>query len=288
MTVCKNIYLTLLAGLLWGACANLEAPQPTYVEIAPFEVNAPGGAKRHKITEGWLYVNNELLGGYTLPARVPVLASGNQSALVFPGVKVNGISNTPGIYPFLERYETTLNFSGDNIIPIQPATRYVTNANAPWAERGTFDLGSGIGLNNRDSDPGNSFIISSENAFEGKHLLLRVTEDHPLMEVATEFLTLPTDGGRQIWLELHYANNAPFQLWLIGQRSGVETTRLMYTFNVSEEWNKIYLNITDFAAVLQQNSYALLFRALLPRNEQGAYAQPNADIRIDNVSIVHF
>lgn len=266
----------------------MEALEPAYVEIAPFEVDAPGGVKRQKITDGWLYVNNELLGGFTLPARVPVLATGRQSVLVFPGVKVNGIANTPGIYPFLARYETETDFSGGGTISIRPVTNYVSNANAPWAERGTFDLGAGIGLNNRDGDPDNSFEIGTDNAFEGKHLLLRVNKDHPLMEVATEFLALPTDGGRQIWLELNYLNNAPFQLWIIGERLGVETTRLVYTFNNATQWNKIYLNITDFVAFLQQDRYALLFRALLPRNEQGEFSQPDADIRIDNVSIVHF
>ena len=72
-------------------CKDAPEQIPAYLYIKPFTVNAQGDASWHKVTEGWLYVNGDYLGSYTLPATVPILADGQSEVWLYPGVKKNGI-----------------------------------------------------------------------------------------------------------------------------------------------------------------------------------------------------
>lgn len=69
----KQYLLWLAVVLLIGSCKNEEEALPAYLKIEPFTVDALGGAGWQKITDGWLYVNDKFLGGYSLPATVPFL-----------------------------------------------------------------------------------------------------------------------------------------------------------------------------------------------------------------------
>ncbi|MEO6759128.1 MAG: hypothetical protein ABIO24_06715, partial [Saprospiraceae bacterium] len=140
----KFIYGTcsVLFVVLWG-CKDQPEAIPAYLEIKPFVVNAEGGAGWQKITEGYVYVNREYLGAYSLPASVPVLAEGSSLVFVYPGVKKNGIVATPDIYPFLLRHEQTVDLTGGQSTSIQPVTSYDPDDKFSWnLDRTTFDGGS--------------------------------------------------------------------------------------------------------------------------------------------------
>ncbi len=77
-----------------------------------------------KITDGWLYVDGEYLGAYTLPAIVPVLAEGENEVILFPGVKENGIEATPNIYPYLTQFAKHYTLNAGQTTAVQPVTDY--------------------------------------------------------------------------------------------------------------------------------------------------------------------
>ena len=275
-----------------GSCTDKAEQIPAYIRIQPFVVNAGGDADWHKITDGWLYVNGEYLGAYTLPATVPVLAEGDAEIQLFPGVKENGITATPNIYPFLTRYVQTLNLVPAETRDFQPSTEYDPNAVFPWSvERGAFDGGSNILLENRDGDPDNTFVLTTDGAFAGKCILMQVDTDHPIMEVVTEPTTLPATYEREVWLELHYRNDVPFFLYLSGKINGVDSNYPVFQFNPSTDgdWNKTYLNLTDaLIALTDATEYRLLFRLGLPVDETGKISADQGEIRLDNLRLVHF
>lgn len=282
------VVLLLLSVSLF-ACSDTSEPIPAYLRIEPFTVNAPGGAAWQKVTEGWLYVNGELLGAYTLPATVPVLAEGESEVLLFPGVKENGILQTPAIYPFLTRFEQTYTLTPPQITPVQPLTAYDDDAVFVWdLARTTFDSES-IPLENRDSDPATGFELVSAGAFSGRSVRMAVDTAHRLIEIATNAQVLPTSGGQQVWLEMHYKNDIPFSVWLLGARAGAgEVAIPVYQFNISEDWNKIYFNITGFVANNQQDNYRLFFQTRLPQNTDGSFPALNGAVFLDNLRLIHF
>lgn len=279
----------LIALVLFSGCKDDPEPIPAYVHIEPFSVNELGGAGWQKITEGWLYVNNELIGGYTLPATVPVLAEGQSQIEIFPGVKENGLKQTPSVYPYLVSYQTTSNLSPSQTTNIQPVTQYGPNTVFPWSvDRATFD-NSSIVLENRDGDTSNTYILTTQGAFEGRSVLLAVDTAHTIMEVATEEVSdLPVTNAQPVWLEMHYRNDVPFELWVLGsQGNSNETARAVYQFAPSETWNKIYFNLTDYLIALSQDRYRLFFRVGLPRDGSGQALQNTGAVFIDNLRLVH-
>lgn len=287
----KQYILWLLLVLLISSCKNEEEALPAYLKIEPFTVDALGGAGWQKITDGWLYVNDEFLGGYSLPATVPVLADGNVTIELYPGVKENGIVQTPGLYPFLEPYKTTLTLNPAQTTSLKPNTKYFPEAIFPWSvERASFNSTS-IVLENRDGDTATTFIITPDGAFEGRSVYLGVDTAHSVIEIATEMVeNLPSTGGRQVWLEMHHRNDIPFELWLLGSdgNNSNELAQPIYQFLPTEDWNKIYFNLTEFLVSLQQVNYRLFFRVALQNGSSGTPDQTSGNVYLDNIRLVHF
>ncbi len=290
----KHIYYCLGAfSLIFSACKDQPEAIPAYLQLQPFTVNAPGGAAFQKITDGWLYVNGEFLGAYTLPAKVPVLAEGQSEVWVFPGVKKNGLLVTPDLYSFMVRHDQDYNLTPGQTTEVKPVTQYDDNTQYAWdLTRSTFDGIGTILLENRDTDAGKNFQVTENGAFggTGRCLLMEVDTAHALMEIVTEQVELPNQGAKQTWLELHYKNDIPFELWVLGSdgTQSNELSQAVYQFNVSEDWNKIYFNLTEFVVALQQTKYRLFFRAQLPKDNTGKYTKDKAAVRLDNLRLLHF
>lgn len=283
--------LLILPLLALAACKDDPEQIPVYLHIEPFIVNAEGGAAWQEITEGWIYVNGEFLGAYHLPANAPILAEGDSEILVYPGVKENGITSTPNIYPFLTRYSVQKDLVAGQTVAIQPQTSYDNATVFPWAlNRTSFDGGSAIALENRDSDPDNTFKISTNGAFSGNSVRLEVDTAHSLMQVATEAVALPATYENPVWLELNYACDIPFTMYLIGQSGGQnEIEQPLYAFSSTDgQWNKIYINLADFLISLNQEEYRLYFYVSLPRNDQNQFTQNTGVVRLDNIRLTHF
>jgi len=285
-----KLWCLLVPALAFYSCKDQPEQIPAYLRLEPFTVNAPGGAGWQKITDGWLYVNGEFLGAYTLPATVPVLAEGDSDIWLFPGVKENGILETPNIYDFLERFSQKKNLSPAQTTLIQPETRYKTDAIFAWAaDRTSFDGPSSLVLENRDTDTSNTFELTSVGAFAGLSVKIAVNKDHPTLEIITEQADLPVNGNQQVWLELHYRNDVPFVLYLIGTTgSSPETILPIYRFNAVENWNKVYMNLTQFMVQSGEAKHRLLFQTLLPRGSDGNYTKDAGTVYLDNIKLVHF
>lgn len=284
----KSLFFIASLSPLLFACKDEAEPIPAYLDLQPFEVASPGGAAWHKVTDGWLYVNGEFLGAYTLPAKVPVLAEGESEILLFPGVKENGILATPNIYPYLTKYDKKYILEAAQTTTVKPVTAYDSKAIFAFGSgRGDFDGGSNIGLENRDSDDALNVKITAEGAFAGQCLLMQVDTAHPVMDVATEKMKeLPITGAPEVWLEMHYKNDVPFFLYLLG--GAEEVSQRIFQFNLSENWNKIYINLTEPITNTAKSEQRLYFRLSLPKNDAGKYSQPSGNVWIDNIRVLHY
>lgn len=273
------------------ACKDQTEQIPAYLHLKQFTVNAQGDASWHKLTEGWLYVNGEYLGSYTLPATVPVLADSLSTVWLYPGVKENGIFATPNIYPILQRWESkTVNLVAGQTTEVQPSTIYEPAAKFPLGiGRGNFDGGSSIVFDNKDSDPTTAYSLTSDGAFAGQCVLMEVDTAHSLIEIAAEeMLGIPITGSPEVWVELHYKCDMPFFLYLLyTNNNGSEASVPVFQFNNSEDWNKIYINLTNSLTQTQGSKYRLFLRVGLPKNDFGQFSQLKGTVRLDNIRVGH-
>lgn len=290
----RGITILLLAAAL--ASCNLINPEeevPAYLYLQPFQLqtNTAGqGTASEKITEAWLSVDGEFLGAYTLPALVPVLQTGDREITLQPGIRDNGISSTPEIYPFYDIYRTTVTLERNEVDTLRPRTEYTDRTKFAFID--DFDRSVTIFRDIRIGTPDNELRAVEDMVFEGQVSgRIRLDQDHPAVELATipRFRNL-TENSPYLYLEVNYKSQVPVVFGIVGYNdggTGLGTALFESGFREREDWNKIYLNLSPLLAENNFDEYQIALQALLPQ-EGGAFTREEAFIWLDNIKLVHF
>lgn len=285
----KYYLLVLFSVLLFTTCdiINPDEDIPAYIYIDQFELTTSisEGSNSHKITDAWIFVGSEFVGVFELPARVPVLASGEQNLLIQAGIKENGIGLTPIVYPYYEWFESTINLTPGQIDTIRPTTTYRDNVFFAYVE--DFE-GSHFITDDMDGDSETAIVPVTDGGFEGRAGRIFLDQDHPTIQVGTSrFSDLPISEANPVFMELDYKTEVVMQFGLRGYDAvGIGASAYDPGVNVKTEWNKIYINFSQLLALSQLEEYQFLFAAGLPI-ENGNFTLDNAEIFIDNVKILY-
>ena len=224
------------------------------------------------------------MGSYTLPAEVPVITSGESEIIVFPGIRANGIKSTPDIYPFYAEYRLEQNLTPGKRYEINPTTTYIDNAKFSFIE--PFE-GTNILVTEEDGNPMTKVVLDENVVFEGNSSArLTVSKENEDLEVfsITKYGDIPLDG-RPVYIELNYKNDAPFTMGLVGSENGNSSfPNYFYIFKPQEDWNKIYIDLTEQIKVSGFPNYQIAFQVLQPPNAE----QESHSVYMDNLKLVHF
>lgn len=98
-----------LSFLLLG-CEKAKAPAYLHIPEWNFQSKPGEGTGSQKITELWVYQNEQLLGIYSTPANIPIIDLNRSKIQILPGIKNNGLSDSRIRYPFFQTLDTTLSF----------------------------------------------------------------------------------------------------------------------------------------------------------------------------------
>lgn len=282
-----NFYLLAIALLFFIRCDVEDEPVPAYVHVKPITVftnsGSQGTSTDPQLKDVWVTLEQEgFLGAYELPATFPLLANGPTKIFLDAGIKVNGIKNTPDIYPFLARYEITTDLVPSETDTIQAVVQYDPRVQFAYLE----DFDGGNTLNVTFDSVANIVSTSSSGAFEGKSASFTLNTSTTRFEVSTSpRLELPKEG-RTVFLEMHYKNEGLLEVGLVGYRSSSTSPNKIYFFalNPRDDWNKVYVDLT--AELINSApdivEFQLLFGAQLP---DGA---SSSSYFIDNLKILHF
>lgn len=288
-TIYKIYLFTLILLPISCDLINPEETIPAYIYVTPFQLNTSGnqGTNSSKITEAWLMVNGDFLGAYTLPALIPILATGEQTITLEAGIKDNGIAATPEIYPFYQAFTAKVDLRANEVDTLRPVISYRSEAKFAFIE--PFENAGQVFRDLRAGTDFNRIQIVSEGAFEGQSALIRLNKDNPAVELATvnNFRDL-TSKGIRVYLEVDYKSEAPVIFGVQGFKNGLPGTAIFDPgFLPSDNWNKIYFNISPLVAGGDFDEYKILFQSILPNNN-GVFTQNNANVWLDNIKLVHF
>ena len=277
--------LTLFGILcLLNACdiVNPEEALPAYLKIENFDFSTTPqqGTASEQITDVWVFVNDLSLGVYELPATIPSLAVGNQDVTVFPVIRENGVRSTPIIYPFYQRFETTLDLKIGETVTIQPSTSYVNNAVFELIEE--FDGGGHL---LKGGNPTAVQIID-----EVGQILLGDEESVEFTSSGT-FVDLPTSNGLAVFLELEYQTNVEFEIGLVGIDPNATNPINATVYNVVlcpiNRWNKVYINLQAVLEISQLPGYKLAFRVSTDNTADCESVSNGApEVLIDNLKFI--
>jgi hypothetical protein len=289
-------YIFLLVIVVVSGCKKIypDPDIPSYIYLSEFtyEANAAvdtSGSKSSSIENVWVYANNQFIGAFVLPAKIPILEKGNVSLSIRPGIKQNGIANTRISYPFYKPFTDTLELYPDSVTPITLKTSYFDYIKLPfneYFEKNTINFEqytSGVGVKiKRSSTMSKDYCEGTDS---GEILL---TGKDSLFDIqSTRSFLLPI-GGREVYLEINFKSPIPFDFGLVSTSFTGTTKSVIYTFNPSYDdngvliWKKIYI---DMAPVITQNSSATGHRIYF-KGSQSSTAAP-ARIFLDNIKVVH-
>lgn len=301
-TVIFILAVSFLA-VLFSSCKKFEGGQtvPAYIRIDTLGLScdySTYGANTHAFIDAWVYVDDNVVGCFELPATIPVLKEGFHKVSVYPGIARDGIKDLRAPYPFMAPVEySSVNLVRDSVVNLFPIFNYYPNGDnlhVRWKE--DFDAGM-ISIQSTSQSDTNLFRVGGplawhdpdgvHSTYSGKVVL---TSDTMQFCIATneEFKDLPTTGAACM-LEMDYKcsdtcavglfymlNYTVTQLQIIRLRptgtSGVEP----------ERWNKIYINLGPYLVDNEDAEYFKLYiSSWYDRNDGPQY------FYYDNLKIIY-
>jgi len=279
-----RFYTLFILGFLFSCdIINPEEEIPSFIEIENFELTAtPGtGSNSHNITEGWVYVDNVLIGAYSPDKPFPVLFAGSHEILVDPGIHENGISLNPSLYPYYTRYATTVDLVPGEVTKISPVFEYRDNIDFLFIEE--FDAQTLFTID-RDLNENTNIAFETVGALEGVSAKIVLDEDNPIVNIATsEVFDLPTTGGFKTFLEINFKTDVPIAIGLLTSDDFGNIKQLYGNgLNTTPEWKKVYINLQEIVINNPTPPYQVGFGATLPDGFE------QATIMLDNIKLLHF
>ena len=278
-----------------SSCDKFEGDQtiPSYIAIDSLGFDAADdiqGSSNQKIIDAWIYVDDNIIGGFELPARVPVLVNGIHKLEVRGGIMLNGIPETRAPNPcWKPMIINAYNFTPDSISRFYNVTTYYENCSFVWMED-FEDASLAIkGSNNSDSGIVRTYPAGAPEAliedFSQYSGISYLDADHPdlqLVSVSGSDEGYVFDRGDFIFLELNYKNTIPVVVGLyITLTDNTVEERSFLIISPSDEWNKIYVNFTPIVnETTDARDYTVYLEASLPDGTEDAV------IVLDNIKLV--
>lgn len=256
---------------------------PSYVQIdsIAFSVIGSQGSADQNLVDAWVYIDGENAGVYELPCTFPVLKNGNVDIQIFPGIKLNGISATRGIYPFVNSYSISATLQQDSVLHVQPTSTYASNLEFEIIE--DFESGgllfSGSTLSDTSIDRTNDPLDVFEGSYSG---IIELDETRPLADIKSiDAFALP-QGGAYNFIELNFKTDVETAVGVIANVGSQSIYHAVMVLNPTDVWKKIYINISPVVnRESQASSFFIFFRAELPDDAT------TATVYLDNIKLIH-
>lgn len=290
----KSTFFTFImlavVAVAFSSCRKFQGSQtvPAYIHIDSITVNCDYfvyGANTSKITDAWVYVDDDAIGCFELPATFPILKQGPHKVTIYGGIKKDGISAARSPYPFYKPlvYEN-LNLVEDSIVNLQPVLNYYPigeGVEKGWME--DFETANTL-LPVEGSDTsiirvsGSEVWHSANSFYSGK---IALPPDSLDFAVATDEFTFHADYLQYCMLEMDYNCNDAFFVGVMYYKNyqlvkhpllHIQPTDTVNA--VPQRWNKIYVNI---GPVMNENVTASYFKIYLTSDlsVDPIYGQPD-------------
>ena len=229
------------------SCEKFSGDQtiPAYLAIDSIYLSTDyysEGTSSQRITDAWVYIDDEFLGAYELPAKLPVLKSGKHNVKIYPGIKRNGIAATRVSYEFYSPVIKILPFGLDSITRTGVLrTTYQATTLFSWKE----DM-EDVSLT-LDTTQGSLAYIQRTAAgspltFEGNHSGMVVLDSiHDFFECETH-LEYPIPAA-PVFLEMNFNTSNTMVVGVFSYGSTVLYQTPIITLNPTNgQWKKIYID----------------------------------------------
>lgn len=277
------LFATILMASASCDLINPEEQIPAFIRIDSIGlVTTQGeGTEMENFVDAWVFENEKLVGIYELPATVPVLKDGPADIRIRAGIKLNGQVATRIPWLFCRDFQNQVNLFSDSIIHLNPTLSYQNWVNFKWLE--DFD-GAGNSVSLSNNSQGSIERVFEPEAFDGRSLKISLSPEETIVECRRGGEPLPLPGqGTPVMLEMTYRCNNRFVVGLFSTEPGGTIQQSIIVLNPKEEWNHIYINLTD-AIGANPNFFQHQPFIGFVRDED---VEGEAYVYLDNIRLIH-
>ena len=290
----KNLFFFIIPFFIGCQLIDQPEPAPSFIRVNFFDFNistSDQGSDSEKITDVWVYLDNNLEGVYELPATIPLHYEGIHELKLYPGIKRNGIAADRKKYPFYTPFTLITELYPDSIIELTPETFYEENL---FIRVENFEDADHF-FNSTSTSQVDLITIENQEdeTFEGNSGAINMDSNHYFFEVRTDeldFNAFPKNLNIPAYIEMDYANNHPFEIGILHKDGSIPTYQkqalitLVPTFENGEnfKWNKTYLYISDATNFYTSATEFDLYISVLNNNEL-----EDIKIRLDNFKVIY-
>jgi hypothetical protein len=278
-----------------SGCDKFEGTQtvPAYLQIdsVGFTTDySTQGTGDQNFSDIWVFVDDDLIGGFEMPATIPVLAEGPHKLEIRPGIKLNGISETRAPYPCIKPliYDS-FEFLADSVVKAYGTTSYWENAVFVWME--DFEDAS---LAIHETTASDTNISRTQPAGSSQAYIDEDSQYSGIsyLDTGRDFLELVSDDGNgqgfvfdrgdYVFMELHYKTDVKVLVgfYILTMDNTVED-RAFLVINNTDEWKKIYINFTPIVnETVDAVNFKVYFQAFLDPGDDSAM------VLLDNIKLV--
>ncbi len=257
---------------------------PTYVTIDSFAFQgntSSTGSNSHRISSVAVYLNNQSVGIFDLPATLPVILDKPGKLLLTAGVNYNGMHSYQIQYPFYLSDTVMIQPGTDPNVSrkLTPVARY--NPAVLFSFTQDFENYVSAPFINDGSDTSIGVGNDPAEAFEGKYGLIDLSSlQDSSVNITRDAFSMPVNTD--LYLEMDYKSNIPVTVGLQTTYAGDLVRAYILGLNPRATWGKIYIDLRTFASTYQGGTYHLVLRA------DRTSGTSEGKVFIDNLKIVHF
>ncbi|MFN8164876.1 MAG: hypothetical protein U0X76_01555 [Bacteroidia bacterium] len=279
-----RVFLMIIPVMMLNSCSLFEpaSPEAGFLKIDSIQLSsdpATQGGSSYKITDAWVFVDQQYIGTFPLPAKVPVIAGSSHEIIVNAGVIENGISATRVAYPKFQAYTTNVTTEPGVTTPLSPVVSY--NTATVFAQIEDFDDGTISFANTSNGHAPLTLIYSGDpDALEENSGKATMDAINTVFEVAsTNLMTLPLSAP--VYLEVNYKSDVDLVVGDFISTASAVNQNPMITLRSTNTWKKVYINMSDLGGIWTDGlGYKIYFHA-----EKGSYT--SANVYLDNIKVVY-
>lgn len=269
--------------LLLAASCKKDGPVPAYVRFEePRVVNTSGAEVSSKITDLWVFVNDQPAGVWQPHRPIPLLGQGPSRIKIVAGVRKNGITNARIQYPFYATWEQQVELRTGQTVELDPVVHYFDGLDY-WLS--DFNTGHRFDTLNCTATlvlaPSDSTLVG-QGANHGR---IELDTEHAIYRGVNSGDAF-TNVGNVAFLELDYRSDTRLLVGVRYKVSGVQhEVPYVYlhptgTVGAALPWNKVYVDLATPWAV----NGAVDKRFYLQAELEGGATQ--GLVELDNVKLV--
>ncbi len=265
-------------------------PIPAYIHISEADLSTDyptQGTNSEKITDVWMFVNDQQIGVFELPVSVPILTTGETKISLQAGIFGNGQSHNRLRYPFYAFWNREIDLQSEEIDTIRPTFQY-DNSLTEFVLLNDFE--SSDNFENKQSEPefAQAFInTNAEEVFEGnRSACVVMTPDQPYFQYGSISPYKIPGGDDQTFVEVNYNIEQPCLVY-VQSIGGLSNSLFEVILNLlpTDGWNKIYIDLSRYFPVSEETD-GIQFGFLGELSDSLINANQSAQFCFDNIKLL--